>query len=403
MTQQQHVRPGLATVGVALAVVAAVGVPVAPAQAATSTLSQSSDGTYQTNGAVTDVLTIGTTTYLAGSFTSVRPAGAPAGSREVRRSRLAAVDSTTGQLKAWAPVANGTVESLAAGPDGTIYLGGAFSTVNGSTRQHVAAVTPAGVLTGFRADTAGNVKAVAAAGTTVYLGGAFTRVNGTARTRLAAVNASTGAVSSAWKPAANDTVLALALSPDGRSVYAGGLFGSVNGKTAQRRLVKTAAATGALQPWSQRPGYPVSSIVVTGTRVFIGGDGSGGHAGAYTTTGGLRWQLQTDGGVNAVAERGGVVYVGGHFDNVCNGDTAGATSGFRCPENKAARKKLLAVDAETAALDPWNPGANSTIGVTALETAPGRLRVGGLFTKLGRVPGGSGLRDQQGYGSFSSS
>lgn len=400
MSPLQTGRPARAVATLALAVGLAVSGTPTPAAAATSDLSRTSAPSWQTNGGVADLLTVGGTTYLAGAFTAVRPAGAAPGSREVSRPHLAAVDAATGALRSWAPRVNGTVESLAVRGD-TIYLGGSFTAVNGQPRKNVAAVSAStGTLTPFRADAAGAVKALVATSSRLYLGGAFSSVAGTPRSRLAAVDLDRGQVSGTWRPAANSTVLALALSPDSSTVYAGGQFTAVNGDGRRKRLARISAGTGAVQPWASTPGYPVMSIEATASTVFVGGDGSGGHAGSYTPNGQRGWVLQTDGGVNTVALRQGVLYVGGHFDNVCVGDTAGATSGFRCPENKAARKKLVAVDAANGALDPWDPGANSSIGVTALDATGPTLRVGGLFTKLGRVPGGSVLRAQQGYGAF---
>lgn len=383
-------RAGL--VGLAAAAVALSGTP--SAQAA-SRLSQTSNATYQTNGRVTDVLTVGGTTYLAGEFTSVRPPGAPAGSRTVPRAHLAAVNSTTGALLPWNPKADRPVYTLAASPDGnTIYAGGNFTQVGGQPRKHLAAMTAGGgTVTGFRADTVGQVKALAVSAGRVYLGGTFTSVDGQPRSRLAAVTTA-GALVSTWRPAANDTVRVLALSPDGGSVYAGGEFGAINGASAQKNLVKLSASGGGIQAWASHPGYPVSALVVTPTRVYVGGDGSGGHAGSYSPGGVRGWVTQTDGGVQAIALLDGVLYIGGHFDKVCVGDTAGGTSGFQCPSTKAVRHKLVAVDAQTGGTDGWNPGANSSLGVYGLAAVGGRLHVGGAFTVLGG-------RAQQGYGSFS--
>ena len=59
------------------------------------------------------------------------------------------------------------------------------------------------------------------------------------------------------------------------------------------------------------------------------------------------WVQQTDGGVQNLVIMDGVIYGGGHFDNVCVGVTDGATVGFHCPQNAATRHKLLAIDAAT--------------------------------------------------------
>jgi hypothetical protein len=50
-----------------------------------------------------------------------------------------------------------------------------------------------------------------------------------------------------------------------------------------------------------------------------------------------------------------------------------------------SRPKLLAVDESRGALLPWNPGANSSLGVLALagDVATGNLFAGGDFTTIG--------------------
>ena len=98
----------------------------------------------------------------------------------------------------------------------------------------------------------------------------------------------------------------------------------------------------------------------------------------------------------------GVIYGGGHFDNVCVGVTDGATTGFKCPTNLATRHKLVAIDAVTGALDPWNPGANSPLGVFGMTSDGGSLEVGGDFTKIGTPNASHGAtKNQQGYAQFS--
>src|SRR4051812_15747492 len=85
-----------------------------PASAATSSLPLDVDRTYQTNGRVDAILTIGDTIYLGGVFTSVRPAGAPLGTGEVPRQHLAALSRSTGALLPWNPGTDKAVFNLAA-------------------------------------------------------------------------------------------------------------------------------------------------------------------------------------------------------------------------------------------------------------------------------------------------
>ncbi len=375
---------------------------VLPAQAATSSMSTASDPTIQTNGRVRAILTVGGVTYLGGTFTSVRPAGAAAGTGETPRANLAAVDTATGTLLSWAPAADKEVDALAASADGTaVYIGGLFGTLDGAARKRFAAVTASnGTLLPLRADTDGRVLALYAGPTTLYLGGTFTTVNGAARSRAAALDLSTGVLSTAWAPVADDAVRVIVPTLDGKALYVGGAFSTINGLTSQKRLAKLGAADASVQVWKDHPSYPVWSVVPTTDAVYLGGDGSGGHAGRYSLDGTRGWVTQTDGGVQAIALIDGVLYVGGHFDNVCIGDTAGATTGFHCPSASATRHKLLAVDAATGATDPWDPGANSPLGVFALTGANSKVQVGGDFTAIGHLPGKTGRLPRQGYAQF---
>jgi trimeric autotransporter adhesin len=108
-------------------------------------------------------------------------------------------------------------------------------------------------------------------GDRVYLGGAFTSVNGKPRSGLAAINANTGQLT-AWAPKANSAVLALAASPSGESVYAGGEFTSVNG-IARDHVVAISASTGQVRKeWSANADLPVHSLATSGRRVYLGGE-----------------------------------------------------------------------------------------------------------------------------------
>ena len=384
------------TAGVAAAAVGFVISGVGPASAVTP-LSEYVDQTYQANGRVTAILPIGNTVYIGGAFTSLRPYGAAAGTGEVTRNHLAAIDRVTGALLPWNPGTDKTVYALAASPDQSlIYVGGGFSAAGGVRRSRLAALDPVtGAPTSWAPVTDQNVYALAVSATRIYFGGTIDRVNGQARGRLAAVDAA-GVLDPAWHPVADNRVRMLTTSPDSASIYVGGEFGSIDGDTTQKNLVKLTPDTGAPQPWKLHPGYPVFGVAFFGPTLFAGGNGSGGHVGAFDAATGTRlWTLQTDGGVQAVTVMDNTLYVGGHFDNVCVGVIDGATTGFRCPKNAATRHKLLAIDVTTGDLDPWNPGADSPLGVFALANSGGSLQVGGDFKRIGH------LRAQQSYAQFS--
>lgn len=189
--------------------------------------------TAQINGVVWSEAVVGDIVYAGGNFTSARPAGAAKGTNESPRQNLMAFNITTGVMTSFAPTINGEVRAVTASPDGTrIYIGGVFDTVNGQARSRVAAFdTATGTLiSSFKPIFNTRVNAIAATNSAVYVGGWFTSVNSQAHTYLAKVDAATGAVQAAFNPVLTDgTVAAVAVSPDGSQVVAGGSFQTANG------------------------------------------------------------------------------------------------------------------------------------------------------------------------------
>jgi hypothetical protein len=159
-----------------------------------------------------------------------------------------------------------------------VYLGGNFTQVNGEARSHLAAVdAETGRLTGWSPSTnaTGNVFALAASpdGSRVYAGGAFTSVNGKTRKRIAAIDAATGALDPAFRADADNGVRALAVSGNG-DVYAGGAFGSVGGQP-RARLALVDGATGEVDPgWAPTADGLVRDLEPSpdGSRIYAGGE-----------------------------------------------------------------------------------------------------------------------------------
>jgi trimeric autotransporter adhesin len=354
-----------------LAILATVAIGTVPAWAATA---DAPTPTWQTNGRVLAVAYSGTTVYLAGSFTSVRPPGNPPGVGEVARNRAAAFDATTGGLLPWNPNANGEVRALAVAGQ-TVYLGGSFTTIGGLTRRRLAAVDAAsGLPSGWNPNPSAKVNALATDGATVWLGGTFTSVGGSTRLRLAAVSATTGAVTSFRADVAGEAsgsgpyVNALALHSSG--LYVAGAFSGIGGvnRTVSARVDPV---SGAVAAWTAATRYTATAIAVApdGARVYVGGRGPGGYVAAYTAdTGATVWSRNPDGDVQALAATAADVYIGGHFDVV-----GGLT-----------RNHLANLGPTSGAVGSWDPGANSSEGVFVLATDQGaHLWVGGEFTKTG--------------------
>jgi hypothetical protein len=367
--------------GLAIAWLAVV-VPAAQASVANRPLaSVTFDGHVQVTASS------GTTVFVGGEFTHTTDVGG----HVVARGRLAALNARTGALLPWNPGANKAVYAIAVdAARGTVYVGGDFSTVGGSTRHRLAAVDAAsGAVSGWNHQADGRVRALEVSASRLYAGGQFTAVDGASRNRLAGFTLADGRLDQTWTPDASDSVYTVKVSPSGDRVYVGGRFETLNG-AAQHGFA------GALDPvggaivngFAGRVRYQVTALAVTGDAVYAAGDGSGGHLVAWRPDGSLKFAtVQTDGGAQAVAVLDGEVYVGGHQDNVCltgNG-TQGTGGGFTCNGARATRHKLFSVNATTGAVTAWDPDANSPLGIFTLAATPtaGTVTAGGDFTRVG--------------------
>src|SRR5689334_15316231 len=143
---------GVGAVVTALAVLGVV-VPTQAAQAADppppappATVSADALPTWQINGVVWSQAIIGDTVYVTGSFTRARPPGVAAGGAgEVVANNIFAYRLSTGdRVAAFAPNLNAQGLVIRASADGSrLWVGGDFTTVNGTARGHLAALNPA--------------------------------------------------------------------------------------------------------------------------------------------------------------------------------------------------------------------------------------------------------------------
>ncbi|HEX3924223.1 MAG TPA: LamG domain-containing protein [Streptosporangiaceae bacterium] len=202
-------------------------------------------------------------------------------------------------------------------------------------------------------ETDGTVWALAYANGVVYVGGQFsnalppgtpagTTTGEVGRTYLAAFNSATGALITSWDPAitgsstSTDGVYALAVSPNGQTLYVGGIFNHVNGSYRDNLAAfDISGTTPTLTAWAPSAYGKVDSIAFSpsGSGIYLGGAfnelgtspnlASRTYAGAVDTSGNvLPWAPVLNDTVTSVAADpdGSQVLVGGYFGTI-NGVT----------------------------------------------------------------------------------
>ncbi|MGY3679063.1 hypothetical protein ACVWXU_002686 [Streptomyces sp. TE33382] len=215
---------------------------------------------------------------LAGALTATAAGTSPSAALTPPVS-LTADDLTTWQT-------NGIVWSMAA-RDGVVYAGGTFSTVRPPEAAPGTAEQPAVNFAAFDAATGAptgctlsftqssgtaTVRALTLSpdGKTLYAGGQFGSVNGVGVSNIAAIDTATCTPRDDFKISVSATVRALAVTAD--TVYLGGDFNSVGGKTRNKFAAVTTGAD--LLPFTANADEVARAVEVTpdGRHVLLGGD-----------------------------------------------------------------------------------------------------------------------------------
>jgi large repetitive protein len=404
-------------------------------------LSAQASSSWQTNATVWKLAYGHGDIWMVGDFTTVRPPGAAAGVSTQPATYFAALNAATGapvaavndthtfagQTAGTLPLTGGAV---AVSPDGnTVYVGGGFTTVDGKSRNHLAAFSAStGALLAWNPNVNAKVASIATSGDNVYLGGSFTKVGGVARTRIADVSAATGALIS-WAPAAgavpqpftNNTVDAIAVTPNGSEVLAGGYFDqadgllqSADGTTTYNKVVAIGGAgtanAGALLSFpADAQAVPagtdavpvngctsdVKDVVISGGAAYFSDEGTGGGCfdgtwAANLSDGSLIWVNRCLGATQAIQVVGNYLYKGSHAhdcqENNTNGPVSSDPANFpQVPESQS--RHLLSENLTNGFLGPWYPftNANGQLGPRAMATDGSQLYVGGDFTQVNHV------------------
>jgi hypothetical protein len=354
---------------VGLALVALLAVLQPAAGAATVRFPNVPVASWRPNGVGRAVLLVGNTVYVGGDFGTVRN---PGGTASVTRRNLAAFDATTGALlTTFRADTDGVVRALAT--DGVrLYVGGQFTHVNGTARSRLAAVDlRTGAVAGWSADVNSNVYSLGVGGGRLYVGGAFSSIRGQARANVGAVDLASGSVVASWHPNANGSVYALAVSADGGRIYLGGSFTQVAGASSPS-LARVDAGGGRAPITWRSATDPVFALALRpdGTRLAVAFAGVA-NAGAYydTSSGARLWSQRCDGDGQAIEVVEDSVFVGHHEG--CNGDHS---------------VRLMSWNAANGARDTaFRPTFDRFYGVWAIDGTSSTLAIAGDFTRISGV------------------
>lgn len=369
-------------------------------------------------GAVTSIARVGDTMVAVGGFTTVTDLHGTT----FNRTNIFAFDANTGEVsKSFVPIVNGKVNRVVSAGDGTsVYIGGAFSQVNGQNASHVTRldVSKGGAVNGFKAAaTNGVVFDMVLNNGRLYIGGKFMKVGGKSRTLLAALDptsgADTGAVDATFDTVFNGGTLAVKafdVSPDGARLVAVGNFRNVDGQSRPQVVMldtDTDRSVATVDSWATQ-GYtrPCAAnafdtymrdvsmstdgryFAIATTGAFDGGVNNNSLCDTIT-----RWELGATGGdqqptwVNysggdtfyAVSAIGKIVYIGGHqrwVNNPYAGDKPGAGA--------VDREGIAVFDARNGMPLSWNPGRARGVGLREFLPIDDGLWVAHDTNRLGR-------------------
>ncbi len=280
--------------------------------------------------------------------------------------------------------ANDTVAAIALGPDGKVWVGGYFTTVNGESRRGIARLHPDGSLDetfGDGLDLAeGIVFAVAPLPDgKVLIGGSFFRVNGETWNRLARLH-SDGTLDTSFgedMPRPSSTVSAIALLEDGGMMVGGG-FSFIHGEFRPRlaRLHPDGAVDLSFGAGLSGVVGSVNSIAIEDDAAVVGGSFTGTHP--YIARLGMDGELDASftngssgptGTVRVVAEQSdGKILIGGNFRDI----------------QGKIRRGIARLHPDGTLDEPFGEGFEDTGGTvrSIIEEPDGRILVAGEFNTL---------------------
>jgi hypothetical protein len=310
--------------------------------------------------------------------------GGSTGVGGVARVGLAALDASTGAVDpGWVADVNATggVGHLAV-LGSRLYVGGEFSSINGTARANLAAVSTAiGAVDPWSSTLpfAWGVQTLYADGGRIYAGDRSDAEIGYAQAKIYALDPSTGGAVSGWTPPtaksdfnlASSTAQLFQLAASPCRLYAGGSFSSVNG-IIRDGFAMFELPGGALSPLALVNASGSFGVALSGSTLFV--SGSFLLSGAHTTVAAidlqanaLLWSRADISSVSSMAITDQGLVVGGGFDNV----------------GGVARHALALLDPATGTLQPWAPDVLDA--VNRVDVSGGQLNVAGRYAGTSRI------------------
>lgn len=340
--------------------------------------------------------------YVGGRFQTVRKYS---GATEYAQPFLAAFDVGTGQwISSFRPQLDDGVYALAASPGGThLLVGGEFTNVNGAPlTSGFAALDP---FTGepdpnwtasvTREEGEFIVKDIDVYGNDVYLGGRFSHIEShrpnsrTRRYSIARLDGATGELDQDWNlPVNGGRVMALALSPDGSEIYAGGFFTAMGQMEGTKWMAKASTVDATVTPLPEPPPpdgkYYVFDLAVSEQKIFAGTEWHRLFVWDRATLARTNsWHSNGYGGdYQALHVEGDVVWAGGHHH------------GWEQDRDNLGDRRLVQWlspfhAAAGTPVDGWVARLGMTDGIFAITSdSQGKIWVGGDPTSGGTVPAG---------------
>jgi len=327
---------------------------------------------------------------IGGYFTSAIPRNGVSG---VVRNRLARLNAEGSLDTNFELDAGGRVLASVTQSDGRIVIGGTFTSVGGVTRNYVARVNADGTIDPtYHPNLNSRVLTMAIqADNKVIIGGTFTTVGGETRNYLARLNPN-GTIDSEFTTGFDGPTGVIRLQSDGR-ILVGGTFTTVTparGSETRRPNLVRLNADGTLDTaFDPAPNSGVNALALQSDgKMLIGGQfnslapGSSTNTSAQTFGRGFLARLNADGtldtahnaSVNArvsaiVIQSDGKAILGGAFTAIQGtGETEPTT-----------RNYIARLNPDGAVDQAYNPNANRAVLALALQS-DGRLLAGGPFT-----------------------